>query len=378
MARKDLSGVRNWWDRVQPDFWRRMNSGYRAALVILLLVVVWVGSGFLGGGSAPESQDTAAAKSNDMSRVQVTTLRASDRDATLTIRGRTQSLHWVDTRAQVDGVVRAIHFEKGDRVKTGDVLCELMVNDRGAKLDEAKALVAERAKEQNAADSLLKQGATSETSAKQAMAALEAARAAERTQQIELANTKIRAPFSGFVDDRYVNVGDYMRVGDKCELVIAPQPFLAIGTASEHDVGQIRVGEPASADLVTGEKVDGKVYFVASKADQSTRTFRIEVELPNPDGKLRDGVSADIHIPVKALKAMQISPGILVLNDSGVVGVRTVESGVVHFKPVNIISDGPEGMWVSGLPEGTTVITVGQEFVAEGSRVKAVRAGARA
>ncbi|MBV9570131.1 MAG: efflux RND transporter periplasmic adaptor subunit [Alphaproteobacteria bacterium] len=377
MARKNLNGIRDWWDRVQPSFWRRMTSGYRAALVILLLVVVWIGSGIFRGGSATGEQD-AAAKPNEVPRVQVKTLAAADRDATLTIRGRTQSLHWVDTRAQVDGVVRAIHFEKGDKVKAGDVLCELMVNDRGAKLDQAKALVAERAKEHNAAESLLKQGATSETSAKQAMSALEAARAAERTQQIELANTRIRAPFSGFVDDRYVNVGDYMRVGDKCELVIAPQPFLAVGTVSEHDVGQIQVGQTASANLVTGEKVDGKVYFVASKADQSTRTFRIEVELPNPEGRLRDGVSADIHIPVKALKAMQISPGILVLNDSGVVGVRTVESGVVHFKPVNIISDGPEGMWVSGLPEGTTVITVGQEFVAEGSRVKTVRAGARA
>jgi membrane fusion protein, multidrug efflux system len=61
-----------------------------------------------------------------------------------------------------------------------------------------------------------------------------------------------------------------------------------------------------------------------------------------------------------------------------VVGVRTVQSGIVHFQPVNIVSDGPDGMWVTGLPTGTSVITVGQEFVAEGSRVKAVPAGARA
>jgi multidrug efflux system membrane fusion protein len=275
-------------------------------------------------------------------------------------------------------VVRAIRFEKGDHVKAGDVLCELMVNDRQAKVDEMSALVAERDKEASAADNLLKQGATSVTSAKQAMAALEAARAAQRTQQIELANTKIRAPFDGVVDDRYVNVGDYMRVGDKCELVIAPQPFLAIGSLSEQDVGHVKVDEPASATLVTGETVNGKVYFVANKADDTTRTFRLEVELPNPDARLKVGVSADIHVPVKAVRAMKISSGILVLNDNGVVGVRTVDNGIVHFQPVNIISDGPEGMWVSGLANGTTVITVGQEFVAEGARVKPVPAGARA
>ena len=91
---------------------------------------------------------------------------------------------------------------------------------------------------------------------------------------------------------------------------------------------------------------------------------------------LRDGVSADIHVPVKELRAAKISPGILVLDDNGVVGVRTVENGIVHFKPVQIVSDGPDGMWVTGLRDGTTVITVGQEFVSEGSRVKPVMAGA--
>jgi multidrug efflux system membrane fusion protein len=372
-----FTNLRAWWDRVQPGFWRRLNSGYRAAVVILILVVLWIGSGVFGSHRDQTAQD-AVAKTSDISRVQVKTLIASPRDAMLTVRGRTQALHSVDTRAQVDGIIKAIHFEKGDRVKAGDVLCELVVNDRQAKLDEASALVAEREKEASAAGNLLKQGATSETAAKQAMASLEAARAAERTQEIELENTRIRAPFSGFVDDRYVNMGDYMRIGDKCELVIAPEPFLAVGAVSEQDVGKLKIGAPARATLVSGENVEGKVYFVATKADAMTRTFRVEVELPNSNARLRDGVSADIHIPVKQVEAMKISPGILVLNDSGVVGVRTVDNGVVHFKPVNIVSDGPDGMWVTGLSSGTSVITVGQEFVAEGSRVKAIPAGARA
>src|SRR5437868_4921639 len=353
MLGRIFGGIRQWWNRVQPAFWRRMGSGYRAAVVILMLVVVWIGSGVFGGHQEQTAQN-ALAKTSDVSRVQVKTLIASPRDATLTVRGRTQALHWVDTRAQVDGIVRAIHFEKGDRVKAGDVLCELMVNDRGAKLDQARALVSERQKEWDAADNLLKQGATSATAAKQAMAALEAARADERTQEIELENTRIRAPFGGYVDDRYVNAGDYMRVGDKCELVIAPEPFLAVGAVSEQDVGKLKIGAAASATLVTGENVEGKVYFVATKADAMTRTFRVEVELPNSNARLRDGVSADIHIPVKQVQAMNISPGILVLNDSGVVGVRTVDNGIVHFKPVNIVSDGPDGMWVSGLPNATT------------------------
>ncbi len=373
-----FNSIVQWWERSQPDFWRRMRSGYRAAVVILVLVVLWIGSGLLKGSDQHQPNSDALAKSNDIPRVQVMKVAATNRNATVTVRGRTEALHAVDVRAETDGVVQAIHFEKGDRVKAGQILCELRVNDRVAKQEEARALVSQREKEYAAAANLAKLGYVSDTQAKQSAAALEAAQAQLRTTDITLANTKIRAPFDGLVDDRYVNEGDYMRVGDKCAMIVAPEPFLAVGAVSERNVGQVKIGDPASATLVTGETVQGKVRFVADRAELATRTFRIEVELPNPDAHLRDGVSADIHIPVKELKAMKISPGILVLNDSGVIGVRIVENGIVHFRPVEIVSDGPDGMWVAGLREGTSVITVGQEFVNEGARVKPVQAGARA
>jgi multidrug efflux system membrane fusion protein len=193
--------------------------------------------------------------------------------------------------------------------------------------------------------------------------------------EIDLENTRIKAPFDGLVDDRYVNVGDYMRAGDKCALLIAPEPFLAAGQISEREVAELKVGDPASATLVTGEKVDGKIRFVANRADDTTRTFRVEVELPNPDGHLKDGISADIHVPVRNLQAVRISSGILVLDDNGAVGVRAVENGIVRFHPVQIVSDGPDGMWVSGIESGMSVITVGQSFVTDGEHVVAVRGG---
>jgi len=370
-----LNALAAWWDRVQPGFWRRMKPSYRAATVILVFVVGWIASGVLGG-SSHHATTGAQAKTNETPTVQVMTIDASKRDATLTLRGRTEALHAVDVRAEVDGMVQTIHFDKGDTVKAGDVLCELKINDKGAKFDEARALVSQREKEYSAARNLASKGYVSETQAKQAAAALEAANADQRTEQIALDNTKIRAPFDGIVDDRYVNQGDYMRVGDKCELVISPEPFLAVGTVSEHDVASLKLGDPASATLVTGQTVQGTIRFIAQRADAATRTFLVEVQLPNPDAKLRDGVSADIKIPVRQVTAQKISSGILVLDDNGVYGVRIVEHGIVHFLPVQIVSDDPDGMWVSGLPAHVTVITVGQQFVSEGARVVPIEAGA--
>lgn len=365
------AAMRRFWQRIEPGFWRKMKPSYRAATAITLIIAVWLGSGILTGGGARHADD-AQAKAADVPIVQVERLAAVHRDAFVTVRGRTEALHSVDVKAELDGVVESLHFEKGDFVKAGQVLCELKVNDRAAKADQARAQVAETEQKHNANVALAKDGYLAKTLLAESATALESARANERTSELDLQHTEIRAPFGGLVDDRYVNVGDLMKNGDKCALLVAPEPFLAIGMVSEHDVGSIRVGDPATATLVSGETVQGHVRFIADRADATTRTFRLEVELPNPQAKLRDGVSADIRIPVRNVTATKISSGILVLDDNGVVGVRTVESGMVRFKPVQIVSDGPDGMWVTGLPDAATVITVGQEFVSAGSRVKTV------
>ncbi|MDE1939799.1 MAG: efflux RND transporter periplasmic adaptor subunit [Alphaproteobacteria bacterium] len=365
--------------RVMPRFWLAMKPQYQWAFGIAIVVTLWLVTGiFRSGGAAPDGAAAQAKTAAQIPSVRVAALNAVLRDATITVKGRTQALHEVDVRAEVEGVVKALHFEKGDHVKRGQVLCEIKLNDRGARADQARAQVAQAGKELQVAEDLYKDGFRSKTQLAQAQATYEAAKAGAATMDIQLANTNIRAPFDGVVDDRYVDVGDYMKVGDKCAMVIAPEPFLAVATLSEQEVGEVAVGNEASATLVTGETVQGRVRFVADRADQTTRTFRVEVELPNPDGKLRDGVSADIHIPVKRLYAQKISPGVLVLDDSGVVGVRTVKNGIVRFLPVRIISDGPTGMWVAGLPNKVDVITVGQEFVTDGEHVKSVMEKAEA
>jgi multidrug efflux system membrane fusion protein len=370
MFRQIASAVSRLYDRIMPAFWLRLKPRYQWAGGIALIVMVWVATGVFNSQAAQTPSDIVDKPSTP--RVRVSELVATERDATVIIRGRTQAKNEVDVRAEVEGVVQAIHFEKGDHVKKGDTLCEIRLNDRGAKVAQAAALVAQTQKELQVAQDLYKQGFRSKTQLAQSEAAYAQAQAGLATMNVALANTHIKAPFDGIVDDRYVNAGDYMRPGDKCEMVIAPEPFLATGTVSEQDVGGISLGDPATVKLVTGENVTGRVSFVADRADQMTRAFRIEVELPNPDAKLRDGVSAEINIAVKKVKAHHISPGIMVLSDKGAVGVRVVQNGIVAFMPVRVLSEDPTGAWITGLPNTVNVITVGQEFVNDGQRVEPV------
>jgi multidrug efflux system membrane fusion protein len=360
--------LNNIYQRVMPGFWLNMKPQYQWATGIFVVVVLWIASGMFGHSGGPSEQ--AQAKVDDTPEVQVSVVPSVLRDATVTVRGRTQAQHAVDVRAEVEGVVQALHFEKGDMVRKGQTLCEIKVNARGSMAAEANALVAQRSKEYEVASALFKDGYRSKTQLAQAEAALSAAKASASTMAIQLANTQIKAPFNGFANNRYVEAGDYMRPGDKCAQIVAPEPFLAVGTVSEQQVGQMSMDTPATVKLLSGETVTGKVTYISTVADPQTRTFGVEVTVPNPDNKLRDGVSADITIPVRKVLAKHVSPGILVLDESGEVGVRTVENGVVKFRPITLISDAPDGSWIAGLAENAEIITSGQNYVAEGQHVK--------
>ena len=366
--------INAYYERLMPRFWLAMKPRYQWAFGIAIFFALWLATGvFHAGKPAADSLAADAKASTQTPLVRVARMNAVPHEAAITLRGRTEALHQVDVRAEVDGVVQALHFEKGDHVKQGQVLCELRLNDRGARATQAGAQMAQASKELDVARELYKEGFRSKTQMAQAEANYEAAKAGAATMNIQLEDTRIRAPFAGVVEDRYANVGDYLPVGSKCAMVIAPEPFLAVGTVSEELVSQITPGTRSRVKLVTGETVEGKVRFVAEHADPVTRTFRVEVELPNPDARLRSGVSADIVVvPDQKVPAYHITPGILVLEDNGLVGVRAVDKGVVRFLPVQVISDGPDGMWIAGLPLRADVITVGQEFVSNGERVKAV------
>src|SRR5690606_1004951 len=151
---------------------------------------------------------------------------------------------------------------------------------------------------------------------------------------------------------------------------------IAVGEVSERDVREIGVGSPGRVQLVDGTILEGVVRYVSPVADPNTRTFRIELAVPNPDNALPAGMTAEIRLPAGETEAHFLSPALLTLDDAGNIGVKTVdEHGVVRFHDVEIFRSASDGVWVTGLPEEAVVITVGQGFVAVGERVEPVFEG---
>jgi len=364
-----------------------MRKSIITALILAVIGIGWIASGQFGADEAAETSDatngdaapaeTERAAKSPM-QVRVTDLEAVMRVERVDVTGRTEASRTVEIRAETYGQVRELLRQRGDNVKKGSPIARLRLDDRTAKLAEAKASLRQREIEFKAAESLKQKGFRSETEEAAAQARLDAARAVVEQMEIDIARTTFRAPFDGMIDSGHIELGDYVQVGDVAATVVDLDPILVVGNVSERQVNSLHEGMPGIVRLIDGTERDGIIRFVAPVAEPSTRTYRVELEVHNADVAIRDGLTAEIEIPVSEAAAHFVTPSTLTLNDDGVVGVKVVTpDNLVSFRPVEIIADEPDGVWLGGLPDSIRLITVGQEFVLDGERVEPVAGSAR-
>jgi RND family efflux transporter MFP subunit len=199
-----------------------------------------------------------------------------------------------------------------------------------------------------------------------ATAGIQSAEATVATAEKEIERLDVLAPFAGLLESDTAELGALLQTGGLCGTVIQLDPIKLVGFVPETEVEDVKLGA-AAARLATGRNVVGTVTFLSRSADETTRTFRVEVTVPNPDLTIRDGQTAEIVIQADGQEAHLIPQSALTLNDAGDLGVRVVGDGdVTGFKAVEILRDDPDGIYVSGLGAAANIIVVGQEFVSEG------------
>ncbi len=345
---------------------------------------------------------------NPVSVVAMTSV-AETVDSAVILRGRTEAARQVTVASETSGLVVSEPIRKGAFVEEGDLLCQLDPGTRAASLAEARARLAEaqgrvpeaqatvieasaRVREAeinvNVARQLSEDGFASETRLVSAEAALEAANAGvQRASTLvtsaqagieaaqagvaaaerEIERLNISAPFAGLLESDTTEIGSLMQPGAPCATIIQLDPIKLVGFVPEANVGQITVGALAGARLATGEEVVGEVTFLSRSADELTRTFRVEVRVPNADLHIGDGQTAEILVASDGRTAHLLPASALTLDNDGNIGVRVVGDGnIARFLPLSVMRDTIDGIWVTGLPETVDVIVVGQEYVTDG------------
>ena len=303
-------------------------------------------------------------------RIQLLTAKAMPIEVPL--RGRTKASASVKVVAQTSGIVQTVNVTKGQTVKAGDTLCMLDQGARKLAVDQARAAIDQAQTAYDSNESLVKKGLAAQNTALVAQATLASAQTALENAQLELARSTIKTDVAGIVEDPLATVGSRLGADAPCATVVQLNPMLFIASVPEAKIGYARLGLDAAVNTITGSKASGKVTYIAATADDATRSFAIEVSIPNADGRLRDGVTADAIVNIGTAPVQVLPQSALTLDDNGVLGIRTVEDGnKVAFHAITILKDAREGVWAVGLPNTINLITVGQDFVQPGQIVDA-------
>ncbi len=349
-----------------------MKRSYLIAGSIALLAFIWVISGQFS--SAPENDSIKKTADQEKApQVRVKRMIAQDRVGEVILFGRTEADRKVSVRVETTGRITRLLKRKGDRVAKGDVIARLAMDDREAQRQEAKSSVEHYKLAYEAGRKLSKKAFRSRVQLAEAKSKLDKAKAELAKVRLDIRRTEIRAPFDGVLDDLPVEEGAYVNANSIIGTVADLDPIVVVGEVAERHQSVIQKNAEAWVKFISGERRKGAIRFLAKVGVTKTRTFRIEAAIPNPEGKIAEGLTTELHIPTASVQAHFISPAVLTLSKDGVLGVKTVKADqTVAFHPVKLVADMVDGIWVSGLPEQITLITVGQEYVQAGQKVRGV------
>ena len=406
-----------------------MKKSVIIAFIIFLAVTGWFLSGTISIGNEHQNDqsynDSSNDNNNDISnnilKVESKIVYSEEIEESITLQGQTIHNRTIDIKSETTGNIINKNYKRGKIVTSDEILVEISMEDRQELLNsytqelernKKEILINEKKRdnsiykikeqiklyeiEYQSAKQLIDKGLSSKS--KLSLASFNLANAKSNLNDIELNyqsqvanletqlanikskikkikididNTKISSPFSGIINNSYVEIGDYVRPGNVLFSVVDLNPIKIQGYLSESDINRVKVGTKAIVSNSNSITKTGEITFISPTAETSTRTFEITIEANNDDLLFKSGITSSIIIEGKSIKAHKIPPSVLTLQDDGTVGVKTIdENNKVIFYPIKKEIDTIDGMWVSGLPDKVRLIITGQEYITVGQFVE--------
>jgi HlyD family secretion protein len=349
------------------------------------------GGGFGGGPRMPMTVELASVKRADMA-VQMMVV------------GNLIGALTVDTVPKVSGRLDVVAVRMGDRVSRGQTLAKIEDSELREQIKQAEASFQVSAATIRQRDADLRLAQTNldrsrnlfdrqlipkqtfdDTDARYqaALAQLDLARAQHAQAQarldelkINLSNTSITSPVNGFVSKRTLDPGAWVTPNTAFLSVVDITVVRLVANVVERDLRRISAGQTADVevDAFPGEKFKGRVANVAPVLDPSTRTAQIEIEIPNPQFRLKPGMYARVHFTVEQRENALVVPTNSVVDYQGQRGVFQADKGeqgdVARFKPIGVgMVDELHAEVTSGLGEGEPIISTGAAALREGDRI---------
>ncbi|MGC2197502.1 MAG: efflux RND transporter periplasmic adaptor subunit [Terriglobales bacterium] len=222
--------------------------------------------------------------------------------ATMSVIGTMEAVKGVTVSADLPGTVARIAFQSGQAVHQGDVIVELDTRQERAQLAALEAQRDLAKVNYDRMQQLVKEGVISKMEYDQATAQQRQTEANVAEVRATIERKTIRAPFSGVLGIRKVNLGQYLAAGNPVVPLQALNPIYVDFGVPQQAAGQVRVGRDlhVTSEDLAGQAFAGRVTALDSVVDETTRNLQVQATLPNPQGKLKPGMFVQVELGVGA------------------------------------------------------------------------------
>lgn len=350
-----------------------------AAIIVLIAAGAWVATGEFAAVGSEEAKAAEPAAAGDAPKTALAaplrTVAAvvpvfADHAREIRIAGATEADKSAVLAARSDGIVEMLGVAQGDDIAADTLVLKLVGADVAASVATAQASLDQATQELDVGEKLYARGSLAELELTNRRSAKAAADAALQQAQSAEDRLLLKAPFAGTVDSVDVELGEWVQTGAPIATILSLDPITVKAEVSERDVGFVSIGSQARVRLVDGTEMEGTIRHLSKQASSGTRTFLVEVALPNPDKRIGAGMTAEVRLFAAPVAAVTVPRSVITISEDGVIGLRVVgPDNVTQFTPVTLLDDTPNGMVLTGVPSDVRIIVAGQDLVRDGETV---------
>jgi membrane fusion protein (multidrug efflux system) len=354
-----------------------------AKRMILMLVAAALLVGALGYFKLRQVQAAVKGGAFQPPPAAVTTIVAKQETwpSTLSVVGTTAPVHGVTVSADLPGTVATINFDSGQFVHEGEVLVQLDTRQERAQLAAMEAQRDLAKINYDRMQQLVNEGVISRMEYDKSTAEQKQTEANVGEIKATIQRKTIRAPFSGILGIRQVNLGQYMSAGTAIVSLQALNPIYANFNVPQQVMSQMRPGQNVriSTDGASGHEYTGRVNALESTVDESTRNVQVQATLANPENKLRPGMFVQVEVgvgaqrslfplPASAINYAPFGDSVYIVTDLKGPDGKTYRGVRQQFVKIAGARGDQVGI-VSGLNQGDEVVTSGAFKLRNGAGV---------
>lgn len=342
--------------------------------IVVIGIIIWflTGSFKIAKKDAPEDFKSQKIVGS-LFKVETFWSQAEDYETKVTYQGYLESWQSLVLRAQVNASVEKIVKPQGSYVKKGETLIKFSDDGRSSQYNQAKAYLNLKKEELKGIKNLRAKNLSSKANVLGVESEAAQAQANFDNAKLALSYTQPKAAFDGILDSVNLNEGEFVSAGQVWGKFVDISKLKAKAQIPQQRVKELKIGQRVELVLLDGTTLAGKVLYISASASAQTRSFRLEVEVENPDNLRLAGASVSLNIKIGKVKAHKVSLAYLTLDDKGKLGIKNIgKDNRIQFTQVNLLNSDQSGAWISGLPEKAQLISLGAGFTQVGQKVEPI------